>query len=143
MTSTTSQIISDNFVGGIGFGTENFSSVFSAYTHFSDNSVMYSNNVFLHILACFGVFGSIFIIALFVNYYKMQFTSISENRSKNLVSSVVSISSIASVSTVLLRGFTDYPLSNPRVSLMLFVIIGFSAAVYYRGSRDHDLLFEE
>ncbi|MBE6570717.1 MAG: hypothetical protein E7656_00515 [Ruminococcaceae bacterium] len=143
MTVTTTQIISDNFVSGIGFGTDNFSSVFSAYTHFSDNAVMYSNNVFLHTLACFGVFGSIFMLVLFVNYYKMQFTSISENRSKNLVSSVVSISSIASVSTVLLRGFTDYPLSNPRVSLMLFVIIGFSAAVYYRGSNDFDVLFEE
>ncbi len=143
MTATTTEIISDNFISGIGFGRDNFSDIFSAYTHFAESSVLYSNNIFLHTVACFGIFGSLFVAALLLNYYKMQFTSISENRKKNLFSSLISTSSIASISTLLLRGLTDYPLSNYRVSFMLIVIVGFSAAVYYRNSNDLDSLYEE
>lgn len=143
VTFTTSEIISDNFVSGIGLGNENFAEIFSAYTHFPEGVVVHSNSILLHIFACFGVFGSIFVIALFVNYYKMQFTSISENRKKNVVSSMISISAVSAISTVLLRGFTDYPLSNHRVLFMLFLIIGFSAAAYYRSFIDYDMLYGE
>ncbi len=143
MTATTTEIISDNFIAGIGFGRNNFSDIFSAYTHFAENTVFYSNNIFLHTIACFGIFGSLFVAAFFLNYYKMQFTSISENRKKNVFSSLISTSSIASVSTLLLRGLTDYPLSNYRVLFMLIVIVGFSAAVYYRNSNDLDSFYEE
>ena len=78
-----------------------------------------------------------------VNYYKMQFTAISENRKSNAVYSMVSISAITAISTMLLRGFADYPLSNHRVLFMMFVIIGFSAATYYRSYIDYDMLYEE
>ena len=143
MTATTSEIISDNFVSGIGIGRNNFSQIFSAYTHFAEGKVLYSNNIFLQAVACLGIFGSIFAAALLLNYYKMQFTSISENRKKSIFSSLIATSSVASVSTLLLRGFTDYPLSNFRVTFMLIVILGFSAAIYYRNTNDLDLLYEE
>lgn len=124
-------ISGDNFVGGIGFGKENFASVFKAYNGFSTSNISSCYNMYLQLLVQTGIFGFVYFIIVAVYFFKMQFSSISDSKRKNAFSSLVAISSISSVGTLFVRGLTNSVWNDHRVLFAFFAVVGLSAAVYY------------
>lgn len=140
--NTTSEIIADNFVSGIGLGKSNFAQVLAAYNDFSTVHIDDCCNWYLQLFAQVGVFGFLFYAYISVSYFKMQFTLLNETRNKNAFSSLISIAAISSVFSMYLRGLTSYIWTEPKVFFAFFVIVGISASVYYINS-DKKIAYEK
>ncbi len=140
---TTVSIIKDNFVSGIGIAPNRFSEFYRAYTGFGSNTPSFSNNIFLQFFVCFGFFGFIYFLYISLNYFKMQFTVISENKKFNSINSVVAVASLSAVTSVFIRGLTSFPLSDPRMLFMLMVALGLSSAMYHNSENTLKILCEE
>ncbi len=133
----------DNFIGGIGFGKQNFAQVFKLYNGFAAGNISSCYNMYLQFLIQTGVFGFIYFIIVSVNYFKMQFSSLSDSKRKNSFSSLVAISSISSVGTLFVRGLTNSVWNDHRVLFAFFAVIGLSAAVYYFNDNDSNTYKED
>ncbi len=128
---TASKIASDNFIAGIGIGKDNFSKILRMYMNFGNNSISSCYNIYLQIFVQTGFFGFMFFICAFINYLKIQFSCLSENRVKSIFASLVAISSISFASVIAFRGLTSEILSNPKTLFVFFVVLGISSATYY------------
>jgi O-antigen ligase len=121
----------DNIWGGIGFGKSNFSDIFKVYNGFAAGNVTTCYNMYLQLLIQTGIFGFIYFIIVSVYYFKMQFSSLSDNKRKGTFSPLVAVSSISSVGTVFVRGLTNSVWNDHRVLFAFFAVAGLSAAVFY------------
>lgn len=128
---SSTDLVSDNFLAGIGIGDEAFARLFGAYTGFGSGRVVNSGNFYMQLFAQVGFFGFCFFFCAAVNYFKMQFSSLSENRTKNFFTALLAISSISTASVLLLRGLTSVVFHDSRVLFVSAIIMALSAAMYY------------
>lgn len=139
--TASADIITDNMLSGIGLGKENFARVFRVFTHFGDSRITECYNVWLQFLLQLGIFGALFAAVLLVHLYKMMFSTLSAQRSRNVLLQVCAVSCISAVSSLLIRGFTSNVFGDRRVLLIFTVAVGLAAAAY-RISRERDAATE-
>lgn len=140
--ATTADIVLENPLSGIGLGKENFAHVFRVFTHFGDSRISDCYNVYLQILLQLGLFGAVFAAVMLIHLYKMMFSTLSAQRKRNAFLQVAAITCIASVSSLLMRGFTSSVFGDRRVFLLFAAIIGCAAAAY-RMSLENDRMTTE
>lgn len=141
--SVTSNIVSDNLLAGIGAGKQNFSDIFSAYSHFSSSAVDSCYNTYLQIFTQLGIFGFIFFIYVSIQFYKMQFSCISNFKKGNMLFPMTAIAAISSVSTIYLRGLTSFIWSDYRAFFIFFTLIGISVAAHSLSCKSENNYTEE
>jgi len=127
----SAEIITDNFISGIGLGADNFAKVFGAYSNQGATPVLSCYNMYIQLLAQLGIFGFIFFMCVSVIYFRMQFSALSHNRKSSLFASLLAISSISAISVIYLRGLTSYVWNDTKILFMVVAVIGISASSYY------------
>lgn len=117
-------MLKDNWLSGIGPGTEAFNRVYPAY---SLNAIFapHSHNLFLQIMCDAGAAAlAVFLILLFV-YFRMMCSAVS--RERDGTSRVFQIALTAGVCGFLVQGMTDYSFYNYRVLFLFWVYLALGA----------------
>ena len=127
-------MIKDNFVAGIGIGTEAFQTVYSEYALAGIERAPHSHNLYLQLLVELGVLGfAVFLITIFLFYSKVfSFLKRSENRESKLIIGAVACGLLA----ILAQGLTDYVWYNYRVFAFFWMMLGIAVSVIDSNSRE-------
>lgn len=119
-------MIGDYWTGGIGIGSEAFSSVYPYYALSGIETAPHSHNLYLQITVELGIVGIIVFAALLFIYTQSSLSvHVNEKRREKLISNAVFCGLLA----VLAQGMTDYIWYNYRVFLMFWMMLGLGAAV--------------
>ncbi len=120
-------MIGDHLFGGIGTGESVFSAVFPLYAVEGTEFVPHTHNLFLQLLAEFGVVGlAVFLLFLVVF---LQCICSHQHEESNESLRLYSVAAGCGVVAVLLNGLTDYVFYNSRIFFLFFIVIGIAAAL--------------
>lgn len=130
----SANMIKDNFIAGIGIGTEAFQTVYSEYALAGIERAPHSHNLYLQLLVELGVLGfAVFLITIFLFYSKVfSFLKISEDRESKLIIGAVACGLLA----ILAQGLTDYVWYNYRVFAFFWMMLGIAVSVIDSNSRE-------
>ncbi len=118
----------DNIFGGVGVGSEAFSSVYIKYASIGAESALHSHNLFLQI----GLEVGIFALVLFILVLVYTFRSCYSVEFKANQSSVraACLAGFCSATALITNGLTDYVWYNYRICLLFWLVLGICNASY-------------
>ena len=120
----TLAMLKDNWLSGIGPGTDAFNMVYPAY---SLNGIFspHSHSLFLQMMCDAGVAALVVFLILIFVYFRMLCSSLS--REKDGTSRCFQIALISGVCGFLVQGMTDYSFYNYRVLFLFWVYLALGA----------------
>lgn len=123
----SANMIKDNFIAGIGIGTEAFQTVYSEYALAGIERAPHSHNLYLQLMVELGILGfAVFVITLFLFFAKVfTFLKESGNRESKLIVGAIACGLLA----ILAQGLTDYVWYNYRVYAFFWMMLGIAVAV--------------
>lgn len=123
----TIHMLSDYWLGGVGFGMPAFLKVYPAYAYHAV-SAPHAHNLFLQVMCDSGIVGfGVYAIIVFL-FYKTTCIAITKTTDKKL--KYVLIGCVSAVTGFMVQSLTDYTFYNYRVMLFFWavLIIGMAAA---------------
>lgn len=134
----TIAMLKDYWFSGIGPGTNAFNLIYPAYGY-NTIAAPHAHNLFLQLMCDSGIVGLVMFLFVLFSYYRMTFGAFS--RTKDKTTRIYLIAAIASISSFLLQGMTDYSFYNYCVMLMFWVIIALGAILARRPEMEEGSLW--
>jgi hypothetical protein len=134
---TVIPIIKDNWLSGIGLGTDVFKEVVKNYPLYTDGSIPpHSHNIILHIWMESGIAGVLSFIGWMAHLFKTGINNIRDQKDKAIKYMI--IASISSISGVVATGMGEHIWHEHRVMLLFWAVTGILAgAVFQENHIEH------
>ena len=127
-------IVSENLLGGIGYGTSAFSQIYPAYAYAGMESAPHSHNLYLEIIISMGLVGFISFAAVMYFFAAQNFEYLKKPASGG--TSLITAAGIASVCSALCLGLFDFIWYNYRIFFLFWIVAALSVANARIGRRD-------
>lgn len=114
------EIISDNFLSGIGFGT--LSMHVGEYSNVVSTKIEHSHNLYLQIFTETGVLGFGIFTCFIIKMFKFLFIKLKENKNEFITPSAIVIMS-------LIHGLADSVALTPQIMMILCIYGGIAASI--------------
>ena len=120
-------VIKDNWLSGIGLGTDVFKEVVKKYPLYTGGNIpVHSHNIILHVWIESGVVGALSFIGWMVHLFKTGINNIRNQKDKAI--KYVIIASISSISGAAATGMGEHIWHEHRVMLLFWAVIGILAS---------------
>jgi len=125
-------MIRDHWLIGIGPGEGAWWAVYPAYA-LPAVSTEHTHNLFLQVLAEFGVLGFLIFLLILYHFYKNVIVTIRDDWGE---ARLVAIAAISAMTGVLVMGMWDYALYNFRLQLLFWAILAIGLVNRKLGSKE-------
>lgn len=120
--STTSKIISDAFLCGIGLNDGAFEKVYPLYSSSPIGTNTYSHSLYTQLCVSVGFTGLLIFIIMILSLIKSFFSYYSKSSGDNEYYRGISLTSFIGIFSLLILGITDYIFNSPLVFTLFFLM---------------------
>ena len=119
-------VIKEFFMGGIGYGSSAFQTIYPQYAYAGIEAAEHSHNLFLQIFIGMGVVGLIAFVAVIFLFTQMNFEHIKKSKDKS--AALVSIACFCAIFAALVFGLFDHTWYSYRIFFLFWAVIAISTA---------------
>jgi putative inorganic carbon (HCO3(-)) transporter len=128
------RLIKENFLGGIGYGTDAFKAIYPQYAFAGIEAAEHSHSLFLQILVAMGIGGLLTFLALVFLYFQKCAEYI--KKPEDVRSKFYVAAALSSVIAMLIMGVFDYVWFNYRVFYVFWIVIAIGCAFVRVGNTE-------
>lgn len=132
-------MIRDNFIGGIGVGTDVFSDTYAAYAVSGTEVVKHAHSLYLQIFVSLGIIG-ILAFAVLIFLFLQNGLEQSRDSSDGTTRSAI-LAGISAIVGTLIMGTVDYIWYNMRVFFVFWFVFAIVCAYAYADRAEHSNSF--
>ena len=128
------RVIKDNFLGGIGYGTDAFKAIYPQYAFAGIETAEHSHSLYLQILIAMGIGG--FLCFLILAFLYMQKSAEYIKKPEDKHSKFYVTAALTSIIAVLIMGIFDYVWFNYRVFFIFWIVMAIGCAFVRVGNAE-------
>lgn len=135
-------MISDFWVGGIGIGSDSYTTIYPSYALPGARFALHSHNLYLQFLVETGIIGIVSLFAVLFGYLKTVFATSVVRKIKTSDISKILLATGSGFLGFMFQGLTDYVWYNYKILMIFWIIIaiGISGANILKEDKGGDSL---
>lgn len=130
------RVAQDNFLGGIGYGTDAFSRIYPAYAFSGIEAAEHSHSLLLQILIGMGIGGLLAFLVFVFLYFQKTLEYVKKPKDNSTKFYVVA--AVSAVVAALVMGIFDYVWYNYRVFYIFWIVVAIGCAFVKIGNYEEE-----
>ena len=121
-------MIGDFWVGGIGIGSDAYTTIYPSYALPGAKFALHSHNLFLQFWVETGLIGIVSLLAMILGFIKTVFSTSVVRKIKNSDIAKILVAMGAGFLGFMFQGLTDYVWYNYKILMIFWIIIAFGVS---------------